>query len=72
MSSSILVLGGASLNTIVHLDALPEVVDTNGAGDAFFSGFLHRYLQGASLEACLEAAAHWGARCVTSRDLVAP
>lgn len=51
---------------------VPEVVDTNGAGDAFFSGFLHRYLQGASLAACLEAAAHWGARCVTSRDLVAP
>lgn len=48
------------------------VVDTNGAGDAFFSGFLHRYLQGAGLADCLRAGAICGALCVTSRDLASP
>lgn len=48
------------------------VVDTNGAGDAFFSGFLHRYLQGAKLADCLRAGAICGALCVTSRELASP
>ena len=48
------------------------VVDTNGAGDAFFSGFLHRYLQGAELADCLRAGAICGALCVTSRELASP
>ena len=39
--------------------ALPaKVVDTNGAGDSFFSGFLHGYLQGKTVETCM----HYGAR----------
>lgn len=48
------------------------VVDTNGAGDAFFSGFLHRYLEGGTLQDCLRVAAVCGGWCVTSRELVAP
>lgn len=48
------------------------LVDTNGAGDAFFSGFLHRYLQGADLTDCLRAGAIAGALCVTSRELASP
>ncbi|WP_372994310.1 carbohydrate kinase family protein [Marinobacter sp.] len=48
------------------------VIDTNGAGDAFFSGFLHRYLQGAELTDCLRAGAIAGALCVTSRELASP
>lgn len=48
------------------------MVDTNGAGDAFFSGFLHRYLQGAELTDCLRAGAIAGALCVTSRELASP
>lgn len=49
---------------------VPEVIDTNGAGDAFFSGFLHCYLQGRTLTDCLRAGAMAGALCVTSRELV--
>ncbi|HET8849033.1 MAG TPA: carbohydrate kinase family protein [Marinobacter sp.] len=51
--------------------AVPQVVDTNGAGDAFFSGFLSGYLAGEPLARCLELAAECGARCVTSDRLVA-
>lgn len=47
-----------------------QVLDTNGAGDAFFSGFLHRYLEGATLQDCLRAAAICGALCVASQSLV--
>ncbi|MBW0147995.1 carbohydrate kinase family protein [Marinobacter arenosus] len=46
-----------------------RVLDTNGAGDAFFSGFLHRYLEGAALSECLRAGAVCGALCVASRSL---
>lgn len=47
-----------------------RVRDTNGAGDAFFSGFLHRYLAGDRLPDCLRAGAVCGALCVASRSLV--
>lgn len=51
---------------------VPAVIDTNGAGDAFFSAFLYRYLQGGELADCLKAGAINGALCVTSRELVCP
>jgi len=37
-----------------------QLVDTNGAGDAFVAGFLSQLLLGSSLEACV-AAGHWSA-----------
>lgn len=46
--------------------------DTNGAGDAFVSGYLHGHTQGRSVEACLELASLTAALCVASRELVHP
>ncbi|TBW48238.1 carbohydrate kinase family protein [Marinobacter halodurans] len=48
------------------------VLDTNGAGDAFFSGFLYGYGRHASLADCLKLAAAGGALCVGSDRLAAP
>lgn len=48
-----------------------RVKDTNGAGDAFFSGFLCGYLSGEDLRTCLQLGAACGALCVGSRSLVA-
>ncbi|ROU00489.1 carbohydrate kinase family protein [Marinobacter sp. R17] len=48
------------------------VVDTNGAGDAFFSGFLYGYSRDASLADCLKLAAACGALCVGSGTLASP
>lgn len=48
-----------------------RVRDTNGAGDAFFSGFLGGYLKGESLQTCLKLGAACGALCVVSCSLAA-
>jgi len=37
-----------------------QIVDTNGAGDAFAGGFLSRFVKGRKLEDCM-AAGHWAA-----------
>lgn len=40
------------------VDAVPaDVIDTNGAGDAFFAGFLAAHLAGRGVASCLEAGA---------------
>ena len=68
---------GASLLTKtgewLEQTALPNVpiVDSNGAGDSFFSGFLFAYLQNYSLQKCLQYGAVCGAMAVTSRNLTA-
>lgn len=46
-----------------------EVVDTNGAGDSFFSGFLHGYLEGASILTCMRYGAITAGLSVTSSEL---
>lgn len=46
-----------------------DVIDTNGAGDAFFSGFLYGHSRGASLADCMKYAAICGGLCVSSDSL---
>ena len=55
----------------VHVPAPPvaEVVDTNGAGDAFLSGFLVARLAGEPVTRCLEAGHAQAARCLAVPDL---
>lgn len=48
-----------------------RVIDTNGAGDAFFAGLLLGHLEGRHLEGCLRLGAAAGALAVQSPDLVA-
>lgn len=46
--------------------------DSNGAGDAFFSGFLAAAVHGLGKEACLRMASLAGALCVASERLANP
>lgn len=48
----------------VHALGDSEIVDTNGAGDAFAGGFLGAYVAGKSLEECVDAGHKMGAMCV--------
>ncbi len=47
-----------------------EVVDTNGAGDAFMSGFYVADKAGLNVGACLAFASRVAAECIASRELV--
>ncbi|WP_354639740.1 carbohydrate kinase family protein [Kitasatospora camelliae] len=48
------------------LDPGRPVVDTNGAGDSFVAGFLHSWLAGHPLDACLHTASRAGAHACTT------
>ncbi|KFE66859.1 carbohydrate kinase family protein [Hyalangium minutum] len=48
------------------------VRDTNGAGDAFFAGFLFGHSRQYPLKQCLRLASITGALCVTSEELASP
>jgi sugar/nucleoside kinase (ribokinase family) len=49
-----------------------KMVDTNGAGDAFFAGYLYGHAQGCSTELSLQLASIVSGLCVTSRELAFP
>ncbi|MCU4717534.1 carbohydrate kinase family protein [Halapricum hydrolyticum] len=49
-----------------------ELVDTNGAGDAFFAGYLYGHRQGLSVETSLRLGTLAGGLAVSSRDLAHP
>ncbi len=56
-----------------QLPALPyDLVDSNGAGDNFFAGFLYAHLQGFDTERCLQYATIAGGLCVTSDEISSP
>jgi len=46
------------------------IVDANGAGDNFFSGFLYAYISGKMIPECLHYGSLCGAYCITSKQLV--
>jgi len=46
-----------------------ELVDSNGAGDAFFSGFLYGFNQGYELEKCMKYGTLVGGLCINSNKL---
>ncbi|WP_176560312.1 carbohydrate kinase family protein [Brevibacillus dissolubilis] len=55
----------------IETPALPyKAVDTNGAGDSFFSGFLYGYLQGEPVRRCMQLATVTAGLTVTSRELI--
>ncbi|GGK34312.1 fructoselysine 6-kinase [Yeosuana aromativorans] len=47
-----------------------EFVNSNGAGDSFFSGFLFAYSQGKTIHECMKYATIAGALCVNTNELV--
>ncbi|TQM78138.1 sugar/nucleoside kinase (ribokinase family) [Saccharothrix saharensis] len=57
--------------TVHRVPAVPieEIVDTNGAGDAFFSGFLVAHLAGADVPSAMAAGARQAALCLGSAGL---
>ena len=55
------VLVGDTVNNNIHEFPAPlmdpdEIVDTNGAGDAFVAGYLSQYVNGQTLEKCIQSA----------------
>ena len=47
-----------------------QIIDTNGAGDNFFSGFLYAYLKEKSIKVCMRYGAICGALCISSQKIV--
>jgi acarbose 7IV-phosphotransferase len=55
----------------VPAEAVP-IVDTNGAGDNFFAGFLFGWLKGSELATCMRYGTRAAAICVQSSQIVSP
>lgn len=57
----------------IHEPALTHfpLVDSNGAGDNYFAGFLYAWLQGKSTRECMRYGTLCGGLCITSAELVA-
>ncbi len=51
---------------------VPDVIDTNGAGDAWASGFLFGFLRGVPLHACGRIGSHLGAETVRHMGPIIP
>ncbi len=49
-----------------------DLLDSNGAGDAYFSGFLYGYSKGFSLLKCMQTGSISGALCINSPHLFHP
>ncbi|KAG9509939.1 Adenosine kinase [Fragariocoptes setiger] len=49
-----------------------ELVDTNGAGDAFAGGFLSQYIQNASIEKCVEVGSYAAREIIKQSGIVLP
>ena len=49
-----------------------ELVDSNGAGDAYFSGFLYGFSKGYNLLKCMQTGSIAGALCINSSFLFHP
>ncbi len=66
--------GSSAINqtdSIVSISADPiDILDTNGAGDNFFAGFLFGYLEGFSLEQSLLCGKFSANSCITSKEIV--
>jgi sugar/nucleoside kinase (ribokinase family) len=48
-----------------------QIVDTNGAGDAFAGGFMGALVSGKSIDECVEVGHRLGAMCVQQVQLFA-
>lgn len=49
-----------------------ERIDTNGAGDNFFSGFLYAYSKGYQLKKCMQYGTITAGLCINSKEIVNP
>jgi len=64
---TIVVQNGVVYNFPVDLLAPEQIVDTNGAGDAFAGGYLSELAKGSSLEKCVHAG-NWAARVIIQQS----
>eukprot|EP00638_Chattonella_subsalsa_P008153 CAMPEP_0117760686 /NCGR_PEP_ID=MMETSP0947-20121206/16788_1 /TAXON_ID=44440 /ORGANISM="Chattonella subsalsa, Strain CCMP2191" /LENGTH=351 /DNA_ID=CAMNT_0005581445 /DNA_START=43 /DNA_END=1098 /DNA_ORIENTATION=- len=66
-TSTVVAVGGKVLEFPVEPLSSDQLVDTNGAGDAFVGGFLSQLAKGKALEECV-AAGHWASRVIIQRS----